>query len=75
MPYSITSFDDAQALIDEANDYYIGVELSFCDYVPELKDGDTYVRVFADNEYDDDGSKILLREFYMTGNTFNALRV
>jgi len=75
MPYSITSFDDAQALIDEANDYYIGVELDFCTYVPELNQGDTYVRVFADNEYDDDGSKILLREFYMTGNTFNALRV
>lgn len=75
MPYNITSIDEAQAVIDEVNDYYTGVDVEFSTYAPELNAGDTFVRVFADNDYDDDGSKILVREFYMTGNTFNSLNV
>jgi hypothetical protein len=75
MSYNITSIDDAQAIVNDVNDYYVGVEVEFSTNGKELAANDTLVRVFADNDYDDDGSKILVREFYMTGNTFNSLNV
>jgi hypothetical protein len=75
MSYNITSIDDAQAIVNDVNDYYVGVEVEFSTNGKELSANDTLVRVFADNDYDDDGSKILVREFYMTGNTFNSLNV
>ena len=75
MPYNITSIDHAQEIIDGVNEYHTGVEVDFCTYAPELNAGDTLVRVYADNDILDDGSKMLIDKFYMTGNTFNELSV
>ena len=65
MSYTISPLSTVQETIDNADEHLIGVEFDISDYFSELKDGDVYVRVYADKD-DFDGGKFIVDKFYMT---------
>lgn len=73
MDKTISTLEEGRAIIEDIDNYYIGVEVDSNTYAKELNDDEILVRVFADNDNEDVGGKKLIHEFYMLKEQFKSL--